>query len=134
MFLETLLFAEILSYAVAGKFLLPMISGQFAISTVALSAYNTIRSPEQSRDLLILPLSIVFHAFAMPFAHIWAACTIFEDSWGKTDRRAPVAGESNQAAGRLSPVDLGSAVWVLVVTSFAMRLLVHVFGDYIGRQ
>lgn len=134
MFLETLLFAEILSYAVAGKFLLPTISGQFAISTVALSAYNTIRSPEQSRDLLILALSIVFHAFAMPFAHVWAACTIFEDPWGKTDRGTPLAGESNKAAGRLNPVDLGSAAWILVVTSFVMRLVVSVFGDYIGRQ
>jgi hypothetical protein len=133
-FLEILLFAEIVSYAVAEKFLLPTISGQFVISMVALSVYNTMRSPEQLRNLLILPLPIVFHAFLMPFAHVWATCTMFEDSWGKTGRGTPLVGESNRAAGGLSPLHLGSAVWALIGTSFVMRLVVSVIGITFGRQ
>ncbi len=59
---------------------------------------------------------------------------MFEDSWGKTDRGTPLAGESNRAAGGLSAVDLGSAAWALVGTSFVMRLVVSVIGMTFGRQ
>lgn len=136
---EQLLFIEIIQYATKGQssILIRSLPGdiglQLAISVICLAVYNILRSPEKvgkTGDLLLLPLSIMLQLFTMPFANVWAAVTLFEDSWDTTDRDQSIAQAFGSRAlhptrGRHStwdPLLAAFIAWAFVLAVFICRV------------
>lgn len=130
---ELLLFTEIIHFATTGHLciLTQSLQGniglQFAVSVPCLAVYNILRSPEKAGktgDLLLLPLSIVLQMFIMPFATVWAGVTLFEDSWGTTDRDQSIVQAFETP--HLHPTRKQHSRWDLLLTAFIAWVFVLV--------